>query len=88
MNKSQKHFKIKIGGINDSGIGYAKVIKDEKQYYNLMIPYVLPNEEVTVTIDNNNNENPLCDHHIKKESQKLNSEFIRNKVPYQRIILP
>ena len=60
MNKSQKHFKIKIDGINDSGIGYAKVIKDEKQYYNLMIPYVLPNEEVTVTIDNNYNENALC----------------------------
>ena len=35
-----------------------------------------------------NNENPLCDHYIKKESQKLNNEFIRNKVPYQKIILP
>ena len=35
-----------------------------------------------------NNENPLCNHYAKKESQKLNSDFIRNKVPYQKIILP
>tara|TARA_B100000212_G_C27338467_1_gene518002 strand:- start:183 stop:932 length:750 start_codon:yes stop_codon:yes gene_type:complete len=35
-----------------------------------------------------NNENPLCDHYIHKESQKLNDELIRNKVPYQKIILP
>ena len=35
-----------------------------------------------------NNENPLCDHYVNKQSQKLNDELIKNKTPYQEIILP
>ena len=46
MNKSQKHFKIKIGGINGAGSVTRLLDKGEKQYYNLMIPYVLPNEKL------------------------------------------
>ena len=61
MSNSQKNcFKIKVDGISDAGLGYALLDKGEKQFYNLMIPYVLPYEEVTVKVVNDINKYALC----------------------------